>query len=425
MKRLIFLLFPLTSCAQPGNNAEQVEAPIASSEVPAAVTPAPPASPTQSGESNEVNQGLFSYVQYGAKGDGKTDDTNAIQACWSAAVAANGKVLIETPSVGYVITKPIVVKPSKGIQTWVSAEAFGANTNQHIYRGPSNSQVFLILGLKSAKWSGINVSLENQTDVAIFDITASPEMTSSSDVLFEDMRLGLGGERTYGVRFGWNESGPADISIYNFINIRVHGSKKSGQIGFLNVGSNTLANNWYGCFVHHCDEAVSNVLYKDGKKYRGNGAMYFFGFHTSQNNVVFHFDFENTYVVYGGRFELDNQILKTEDGRHNLNISFTGCQMSNVGGAVPFEMKTAGSISIEDCRVFRAGNDAGFDDLVRVQIPAFASKGVARVNISGGATIARNIITNVNGQQIYKSVKGLGRFTNAKGVYVESFYPDM
>jgi hypothetical protein len=99
--------------------------------------------------------------------------------------------------------------------------------------------------------------------------------------------------------------------------------------------------------------------------------------------------------------------------------------MSNVRGAVPFEMRTAGSISIEDCRVFRAGNDAGFDDLVRVQIPAFASKGVARVNISGGATIARNIITNVNGQQIYKSVKGLGRFTNAKGVYVESFYPDM
>jgi hypothetical protein len=99
--------------------------------------------------------------------------------------------------------------------------------------------------------------------------------------------------------------------------------------------------------------------------------------------------------------------------------------MSNLRGAVPFEMRTAGSISIEDCRVFRTGNDDGFDDLVRVQIPRYVTNGAVRVNISGGATIAKNIITNVNGQPIYKSVKGLGKLTSSKGVYVESFYTDI
>lgn len=356
----------------------------------------------------------YSYMRYGAKGDGSTDDTQAIQATHNA--AGNSKVIAEPGS--YVITKTIVVKGNG--QLWQSFEGFGGTTTMIIYKGPSNSAAYQILGLKSSKWENLNISLQGQTGVACLDLTTKVGNVSISDNAFETMRFQLGnGAYNVGVRTGWGEDpheagNGADISDLVFRNIRVTGSKATGQTGWLNVGRNTLNNVWEAGFWNALDYGYSNVYEKDGVKIRGNAGVTFLAVGTSGNNCVFYFGFEGGYTIEGGRYELDLLTMKTEAGNHSQIITFTGVDMSNLQGSTLFEVNAAASLNITNCRMSKRGG--AFTDLVKVTHPT------ASVIITGGATLANSIITGAAG---YKSVKGLGKWQGTPGVSIGSYYPDL
>jgi hypothetical protein len=360
-------------------------------------------------------EGIFTYKQFGAKGDGVTDDTDAIQRCFEAAAAVNGAVIAETPKYAYVLTDTITVKPKSGQQTWVEFQGVGSNVLQHIYKGPDERPVFYVLGLKSAEWSGLNVALQGQTGVTIIESTTKFEQPSSSDIIFKDFRFTLGeGADCVGIRTGRGEDpapNGADESIFTYINVRVDGTKKPGQVAFVNQGRNTLANNWYGGFIHGCESVYSNNY----QGVRGNGAVYFYGVHTSQNLCNYVFDFEGTYGIYGGRYELDGMMLRTGTGSHHAAITLSGCQISRLQDPVAIELNTGASLTIDNCRIFR--RPGILQDLVKVNTTALTS-----VMIRSGAALANNLVT---GGADYLSIQGLGKLADETGVKLAGFYADI
>lgn len=102
-------------------------------------------------------------ARYGAKGDGVTDDTAAIQNAFNDAAAVGGQVFFPPPANTYVVTSTISIGGSAGQQQTVSARAPPIQL-QHTgglitYRGSSNSSVFALLGVTDWKFENIGVTL--------------------------------------------------------------------------------------------------------------------------------------------------------------------------------------------------------------------------------------------------------------------------
>ena len=281
---------------------------------PAGVCPICP--PTSGGTTTA--RGQFDVYQYGAKGDGVTDDRAAFQAAYEAARAVRGTLIIPPAVNYYKIGGTINIVPDASNQVWVDIKAKGKG-GEIRYSGPSGTPVFKVIGLKGALWEGLNVAIESGRDnCQIFDIQTTVGANSSSFNTFKTFYLNLGngvnniGIRTGGVDGGANDG--KDISNYNFENLTVFGNRVAGQYAFQNLGMNTLSMAWYGGFVAFCDRAYSNIS-ADGSR-RGNGAVAFYGMGGSHNNLDFYFAFEQSYIISGGRWEVGNKFLKTSDGAY-------------------------------------------------------------------------------------------------------------
>ncbi|MDH4089182.1 MAG: hypothetical protein OEV74_15960 [Cyclobacteriaceae bacterium] len=364
-------------------------------------------------------QNTFNVMSYGAKGNGIADDTQAFQNAFDAANAANGKVIIPSPAQFYRLTNTINVVPVTGNQVWIHVEAWG-RAGSIRYHGVSNKPVFRIIGLKGAVWTGVNVAIGNGlTNVQCFDIDTTPEAESTSFVTFKDCYLDLGNQpNNDGFRLGHNSGGGADISNYQWENCTVFGTRKSGQIAYHIEGSNTLSQTWMGGFVAFCDRAYSNKSGTGAKDGRGNGSVYFFGMGCSQNNIDYDINFEQTYLISGGRYEAGGSFLETGVGSYHAAITVENLQINDYKSDHLFDINTAATLVISNCRMNK--QSSSFTDLVRVS----AQSGAGSVIIDGGGTRAVNIINKEKGR--WKAyTRGLGKFSDANGVFIGSYYPDL
>jgi hypothetical protein len=371
--------------------------------------------------------GQINIMDFGAKGDGVADDTEAFQKAFNNAIAAKTKLVIPPPKNFYKITNTIQVIPAEGKkQALVDVDAWGwgANTNCIMYMGQSHRPVFRILGLKQAVWTGLKVAInDGLTGVQIFDIDTTPDIQSTSFVTFKNFYLNLGNKpNNDGFRLGHLSGGSADVSNYQWENCVVFGNRLPGQIAYHISGQNTLSNTWMGGFVAFCDKIFSNKAGPGAKADRGNGSVYFYGLGGSQNNTDFEFAFEQTYVIIGGRFEAGGRFLNVIDHRFHASISVIGVQISayEPHDGVLMYMGTAGSLTVENCNMYRNGGD--FSNMI--VLGGTGAKGSLIVR-GGAASSAKPFYKKVGNATEWKVyIQGVGKFSLPNGVYSTDMFDD-
>lgn len=264
----------------------------------------------------------FNVMDYGATGDGTTDDLAALQAAVNAAIAADGRLIIPAPSVGYRITNTLVIGDGSGF-IWIDIDMMASERGKGIiYDGPDDDVAIQIVGLKAGRIEGIKLKLATGvtgTDAVQIGTSASAGSTSSFTISNMEIEINNGVDNR-GVVLGTPTGGGNDVSQILFQNCSVWGvldSGATGQVGFVNEGTNTLELTWVSGAV---------VYLETGVKVTSGGAMDFFGFGGSHCDKFFHFVGANNFNIFGGRFEV-GEIFVDVDGS-------TNAPMVNIDGPV-------------------------------------------------------------------------------------------
>jgi Pectate lyase superfamily protein len=346
MKKLIFLLILFSACGDDVTTEEitQIEQIITTG-----------------------NSSGFSVKDFGATGDGATDDTQAFQDAINAAIkVGGGEVIIPTPGKFYNIKNTINIAPATGSVCYVNINGFGIRNSQILYTGPSNKAVFKVLGLKSSVISGVKVWIQpGISGVVVWDIDTTPQAESTNLVTFKNCSSLLGnGVNNVGWRLGHISGGGADISSYQWENCAAdgnqgEGSVVSGQIGWLLEGRNTLQNTWFGGFGAFLDKVYSNLSQKGtGATYEnGNGSVFFYGLGGSHNNVDFEIAAEQVYYISGGRWEVGKKFLVVPEGVEDPVITVSGVEVNDYDPADGnlIHMGRPGTLTLDGCRMYGKG----------------------------------------------------------------------
>lgn len=392
--------------------------------------PGPPG-PPGSGSGGPQTKNVFDVTAYGANPNDNVNDLGAFQAAYDAARGVAGKVIIPSPGSGtYYLDGTWNITPDGSNQVWVDVEMVGGRAGTIRYRGPSNQPVVRIVGLKGALWTGLNIAIEDgRSGVQLFDIDTTPSAGSSSFVTFKTFYCNLGnGQNNTAFRLGHNSGGGADISNYQWENCIVFGGGKLGSSGLVEAipgqiayhveGNNTLSQTWIGGFVAGCDRIFSNKNGAGAKVDRGNGSVFFYGLGSSQNNIDYDINFEQNYLIIGGRYESSNSILTTASHSFHAAITFQDIQFNDYKSDHLFDVNTAATLYIKNCRMNK--KSGALNDLVRCS----AQGGAGTITIESGGTNAVNLIRQDGGGTFKKYVRGVGKFSDVNGVFIGSHYPD-
>lgn len=384
-----------------------------------------------SGGGGSQTKNTFDVTAYGANPNDNVNDLGAFQAAYDAARGVAGKVIIPSPGGGtYYLDGTWNIIPDGSNQVWVDVEMVGGRAGTIRYRGPSNQPVVRIVGLKGALWTGLNIAIEDgRSGVQLFDIDTTPSAGSSSFVTFKTFYCNLGnGQNNSAFRLGHNSGGGADISNYQWENCIVFGGGKLGSSGLVEAipgqiayhveGNNTLSQTWIGGFVAGCDRIFSNKNGAGAKVDRGNGSVFFYGLGSSQNNIDYDINFEQNYLIIGGRYESSNSILTTATHSFHSAITFQDIQFNDYKSDHLFDVNTAATLYIKNCRMNK--KSGALNDLVRCS----AQGGAGTITIESGGTNAVNLIRQDGGGTFKKYVRGVGKFSDVNGVFIGSHYPD-
>ena len=345
----------------------------------------------------------FSVTDFGATGDGTTDDSKAFQDAVNAAIAVGGgELIIPHPDKYYNITTTINIAPAEGKQCFINIMGYGIPKGQIHYTGAGNKSVFKIIGLKSSIITGVKVwVVPGISGVVVWDIDTTPESPSTSLVTFKQCNSLLGnGVNNVGWRLGHKSGGGADISNYQWENCAAYGNQDegtvvSGQIGWLFEGRNTLQNSWFGGFGAYLDRIYSNLSQQGtGATYQnGNGSVFFYGVGGSHNNVDFEIAAEQVYHITGGRFEVGKKFLLVPEGVEDPSITVTGVIVDGYSPADGniIHMGRSGTLMLEGCIM------SGEEDFAKmITLGGERSKG--RLFVRGGSYASP--------KPFYKIVKG-------------------
>jgi hypothetical protein len=447
--RLLFLLILIAfSCdgqRQPAESDENVTLPTEEpAPVPEDSTPAEkpqdvpgpdgecPSCPPKGGEAQANN--IFDVTAYGAKANDKINDLPAFQAAFGAARAVSGKIIIPSSGSGaYYLDGTWNILPDASNQVWVDVEMVGGKARTIRYRGPSNQPVIKIIGLKGAVWTGLNIVIEDgRTGVQIFDIDTTPAANSSSFNTFKTFYLNLGdGQDNIAVRTGLISGGGADISNYAFESIVVmgggglHGASIPGQYAYQNLGHNTLSMVWKDGFVAFCDRAYTNVS-RNGSK-RGNGSAMFYGMGGAHNNIDFSFNWEQSYIVSGGRWENGKQFMVVKNGGYS-NIVVQGLTISNYHAPNNlFDIEVGCSLSLDNVFArWSQSNTLGnptksYDPVININVNKGGRSRIGNLTVKGGGFSSNELYRKAGNAEWNFDINGAAK---VRIQYAEEFFPN-
>ena len=368
----------------------------------------------------------FSVKDFGAKGDGTTDDTKAFQDAVKAAIeAGGGELVIPIPQSYYNIKNTINIVPAPGDpQCYINIKAFGVTGTQIRYTGPGNRPVFKVIGLKASQIDGLKVwVVQGISGVVVWDIDTTPEFGSTSLVTFKNCNTLLGnGTNNVGWRLGHVSGGYADISNYQWENCAAYGNEGdgtivAGQIGWLVEGRNTLLNSWFGGFGAFLDKIYSNYSTPGtGATYEnGNGSVFFYGLGGSHNNIDFEIAAEQIYYITGGRFEVGKKFLVVRDGVEDPIVTVTGVEVdaySSPDGNL-IHMGRPGSLTLDGCRMMAKEGD--FSNMITLG----GERGLGRLFVRAGSYTSPKPFYKIVKGTWQVNIQGVGKLN---GVYATEYF---
>lgn len=325
-------------------------------ELPAA--PPQPSCPTcppsgGGGSDNAVNK-VFNVVAYGAKGDGVTDDWQAIQNALNAAIDAKGKLLIPPPPVRYRINRTLEASRD---QFWLYVEMQARRGQGIVYMGPSGGAAIRINGQKGGEWRGIEAKIGDDSPAgqaiinsSVIEITAEGSASSTAGWSMYDCTFELNkGTGNVGVKVG-RVANNNDISQIHFNNVTVWGSGAAngnsiaGQDGYLiGTATNICQLAWYGGGLNFLDHGIHLTF--------GTGFSVF-GLGGSQNNIDFYFEFPSPWTIIPNRFESGKQHIVQKGGGY-ASIVEIGALVADYRPPTGrlFDMQTTCSLVLDGLKV--------------------------------------------------------------------------
>ncbi len=153
---------------------------------------------TSSGALTNLGIGGLSALNCGAKGDGVTDDTSALNACFSSALASHQSLYIPTPSVCYKVTSPLLFGGWTGTMQ-IIGDGKGQPHNNTIspicYTSDISSTSPVIDGVNSGDLiiNGISIYPLNGTPSAGSCVFSKPNATGGGQVNIYNSYFNCGG----------------------------------------------------------------------------------------------------------------------------------------------------------------------------------------------------------------------------------------
>lgn len=279
---------------------------------------------------------VFDVRDYGAVGDGTTNDRAAFQAAINAAKAVKGAtVRIPAPAVDWIIDSTLDCSPLTGNEVTFHIEAYGLKRQQIKYTPSADSQaLFNVTGLRFATWKGLNVEMTgSRPGTIVFDFDTKGTSSTFSYNNFVSISVVLGdGQSQTGFRIGHLSQNGGDISGNTFINCQVYGNTAGSpiatQMGWHIEGHNALNNSWYSPFGAYLGKLFTNVS-GPGAGGVGNGCLYMYMPGGSGNSLEFEFNNVGNYLISGGRFENGKRVLTFANGSVDAAVTFNDVRISN------------------------------------------------------------------------------------------------
>lgn len=355
----------------------------------------------------------FNVRNFGAHGNGKSDDTTAFQRALTAAARSGGTVVIPQPSHSWIISRTLLIQPVAS-QSQGSLDIQGSGQAGAIqWRGGSNAPVFRCHGWKRSRATGVHLDFTNSrgNHNIGWDIDTTAAQQSTSVVTFENCFVGLGPHvGNVGWRLGHVSAGIGDISFFTWVNCNVNGvSGVPGQRGWLNEGQNTLNNSWFGGYGGGLETMVSNLSGRGAASAQGDDSMFFYGLGGTRNALDFEFANRGAYLISGGRFELGKTFLLVTRGTNHASVTVQGINISSYspthGTLVGFQRP--GSLVWD-------GNYVSQGIGHRLTGAAFnlgGSGGVGSMSVRGGALQAPDPFWTNSARNWEVFVQGVGRLT--------------
>lgn len=310
---------------------------------------------------NDLKSITFNVRDYGAKGDGGTDDTTAIQAALDACVAAGGGIVFfPKPSSSYKVTSTInIVHATSGNVAYVHLMGSQAGFGSAIqWTGGNNSSVFRTRAWKLSIAQNLHVNLGTATGMVAWDVDGDTNYTSSAFLQFLNCHVNV---RTGASNIGWRmgHSGGVDISYVGWKGCIVDSDTAfgaAGQTGWVWEHSNCLVFHWDCCSAQNLARGWTGIA-TSGSFWGQNGA----GGHTwtscggTQNTVDFELPYAAPYTWDGGRFETGKTFLQL-GGNSGASHAFTlnGVAITNYGqGSVEatFNMTCPANLVLTNCYI--------------------------------------------------------------------------
>ena len=129
---------------------------------------------------------ILNVLDYGATGDGVTDDTTALQACLDAAMAAgtNGGATIIAPEGDYIFTSTLTLQTASDVTTGIKIIGAGGYTGEGTTRfifTPASSDVGILMSsTQQCTWDGVEFISANNNVSELIRVTAENDPVFSA-----------------------------------------------------------------------------------------------------------------------------------------------------------------------------------------------------------------------------------------------------
>ena len=322
----------------------------------------------------------FNVKEYGAKGDGVSDDAAAFNSVIQAAVSAGGGVVLVPPGV-YVVGSSIILNSK--VHLW------GSGIDATIIQLKASANVDVLLGANFASLTGTNNASAGILNWSLRDFTVDGNKANNTSGY---------GIRVYGAGFIWQ-----NIIVRNCANDGIY-SEFATSANEVPVGDSLDA---------HLSGVKSHDNLGHGIEWAGPHDSYWEGVDTFQNgNQDNHAGIyvRNSTTVEGTRLQIANShswgnsqswALKTEGPVSTVNCQWEGAQLAQVLLGGSDASHTASDSVMDNDVIYASGSIAN---------PVGIEVGIAAGAAPAGLQIRAKVINCTTAAVKYTNDGGLNRF---------------